>query len=196
LAFVAALQHLTGHQRAVLIIREVLGFSAVETADLLDTSVPAVNSVLQRARATAGARLPERSQQDALRQLGDVHVQDLAARYADAIQRSDIEGLCSMLADDATWSMPPAPNWYRGIPAIARFHTDFVASERWRHRTTPANGQLAVGCYTFNSAERCYVGGVLDVLTLTGDRIAAVTAFIGADFSSFGLPHSLPVESI
>jgi RNA polymerase sigma-70 factor (ECF subfamily) len=129
-----------------------------------------------------------------LRQLGEVHVRNLAARYANAIQRSDIPGLCSMLADDATWYMPPAPNWYRGLPAIAGFHTDFVASERWRHRTTRANGQLAVGCYTFRAAEDCYVGGVLDVLTLDGEQIVAVTAFIGADFSSFGLPETLPTD--
>jgi RNA polymerase sigma-70 factor (ECF subfamily) len=213
LAFVAALQHLTAHQRAVLIMREVAGFSANETADLLDTTVPAVNSALQRARAVAASGLPAQSQQTTLRSLGDERVRDLAERYADAIERTDIDGLCSMLTADAIWSMPPLPNWYQGHSAIAEFHTRDVSSEQWLHRTAHANGQLAVGCYILESTRDCYVGSVLDVLTLDGDKIAAVTAFftseqlgrlghgddghVGAvSLPRFGLPDTLPVPPV
>jgi RNA polymerase sigma-70 factor (ECF subfamily) len=211
LAFVAALQYLTPHQRAVLVMREVVGFSAIETAEALDTTVGAVNSALQRARAAAAARLPERSQQAVLQSLGDGQVRALAERYADAIERSDIDGLCSMLTEDATWSMPPHPHWYRGHAAIAEFHVRDVSAERWRHLASRANGQLAVGCYIYDADCECFIGSVLDVLTLEGDRIAAVTAFftaaafrndgdigerfVGAvSFPRFGLPETLPAR--
>jgi RNA polymerase sigma-70 factor (ECF subfamily) len=212
LSFVAALQHLPPQQRAVLIIRQVLGFSALETAELLDTTVPAVNSALQRARATTATLLPDRSQGRTLAALGDDRVRDLAGRYADAIERSDIDGLCAMLTEDATWSMPPDPEWYRGLPDIAAFHIESVAPECWRHRPARANGQLAVGGYMYDPGLDSYVATVLDVLTLRGDRIAAVTAFFTTaqlqqmgpeetwsiapvEFARFGLPETLPAES-
>jgi len=211
LSFVAALQHLTAQQRAVLIIRDVLGFSAIETAELLDTTVPAVNSLLQRARGAAATRLPERSQQDSLRAMGDERIRELAERYAAAIAHNDVDGLCSMLTADATWSMPPHPHWFSGRSAIAEFLANDVASERWRHRTSHANGQLAVGCYTFDADRGCFLGSVLDVLTVEGSQIASVTAFfttellqkmgydgaqfVGAvEFARFGLPATLPVQ--
>ncbi|MGO9557962.1 MAG: RNA polymerase subunit sigma-70 [Acidimicrobiales bacterium] len=144
LAFVLAIQHLPHRQRAVLILREVLGYSASEVADLLDTTAQAVNSALQRARATAAARLPARSQQLELRLLGDDGMRELAHRYAVAIERNDVDTLLSMLTEDATWAMPPHPVWYQGHAAIAEFHANFVSSESWRHIATRANGQLAV----------------------------------------------------
>jgi RNA polymerase sigma-70 factor (ECF subfamily) len=209
LAFVVALQHLPPRQRAVLILREVLGYSASEVATLLNTTVPAVNSALQRARSTAAARLPKRTQQAELRLLGADGERELAERYADAIDRNDIEMLLSMLTEEATWAMPPCPGWYQGRSAIAEFHAASVSTERWRHVATRANGQLAVGGYTFDEAKGCYVGSVLDVLTLDGGRIAAVIGFITADifvrdgvethrfsasesFPRFGLPVELP----
>jgi RNA polymerase sigma-70 factor (ECF subfamily) len=164
LSLVAALQHLPPQQRAVLIIRQVLGFSALETAELLDTTVPAVNSALQRARATTATLLPDRSQGRTLAALGDDRVRDLAGRYADAIERSDIDGLCAMLTEDATWSMPPDPEWYRGLPDIADFHIESVAPERWRHWPARANGQLAVGGYMYDPGLDSYVATVLGVL--------------------------------
>jgi RNA polymerase sigma-70 factor (ECF subfamily) len=210
LAFVAALQYLTAHQRAVLIIRDVLGFSALETAELLGTTVPAVNSALQRARAAANGKVPECSQRETLETLGGERLRDIAERYADAIDNGDINGLCSMLTAEATWSMPPHPRWYRGQDAIAEFHVREVSRLRWRHRPTRANGQLAVGCYIYDDDRDCFIASVLDVLTLDGGLIAAVTAFftahqmenlssevdqfVGAvDFARFGLPDSLPV---
>jgi len=209
LAFVAALQYLPAQQRAVLILREVLAFSASEVAELLDTTVTAVNSALQRARAAAATRLPVRSQQVMLRSLGDEKVRNLAARYSQAIENGDIDGLLSMLTEEATWTMPPLATWYRGREAIAEFHYRYVSSQHWRHLTTRASGQLAVGCYTLDDHRRRYVASVLDVLTLDGGRIAQVTGFITAEplghsgheehrfagaetFLRYGLPTELP----
>ncbi len=193
LAFVAALQYLPPLQRAVLILREVLGFSNKETADLLGTTVPAVQSALQRGRAAARDRIPGRSQQAALRTLGDKRLQELVSRYCDAIERGDADAVVAMLTEDAAWSMPPIVTWYRGRPAIAGFLRDYGFNEAWRHIATRANGQPAV----------------VEVLTLDGDRIAEVTCFVTAEllsrwgdeddrfigataFPRFGLPPVLP----
>jgi RNA polymerase sigma-70 factor (ECF subfamily) len=210
LAFVVALQQLPPLQRAVLILREVVGFSAAETAGQLATSVPAVNSALQRARATIAGRLPAQSQQACLRALGDAKVKTLAERYADAIERGDTDVLVNMLTADATWSMPPSPTWYSGLASVTGFLTKCVFEVDWRHRVTSANGQLAVGCYVYDRDRGRYVAAVLDVLTLDGDRIASVTGFqtaeqlrkwgedgilLGAEiFPKFGLPYELPSE--
>ena len=204
LAFIAVIQHVPPRQRAVLILREVLGYSAQETADLLEMSVAAVNSSLQRARSAIADRLPSTTQSEELTRLGDDAVQELARRYSDAIDHADVPGILALLTDDATWSMPPHPDFYQGRRAIERFHQDDVSQVRWRHRTTSANGQLAVGCYIFDDERDAYVGWVLDVLTLRNGLIAHVTAFFSAaglgrseehtgyedavDFADFGLP--------
>jgi hypothetical protein len=109
LAFIAALQHLPGRQRAVLILREVLGFSAREVADSLDTTTASVNSAMQRARKAVDERLPEHSQQATLRSLGDARIAGVVNDYMDALDRGDIEKVLAMLTEDATWSMPPFP---------------------------------------------------------------------------------------
>ena len=194
IAFMILLQELPPLQRAVLILRDVLGFTAAETSLQLETSVPSVTSALQRARATATAALPARSQQEALRALGDRAVADLAHRYATALETGDVDALLGMLTDDATWSMPPTPTWYQGRESLRVWLVRDPLLERWQHRATYANGQLAVGCYLFDSASGCYQPAVIDVLTLDGDKIAAVTAFLLDDstaaetFASFGLP--------
>jgi RNA polymerase sigma-70 factor (ECF subfamily) len=193
LAFVAALQHLSPPQRAALILREVLGFSAREVADSLDTTVASVNSALQRARKTLAELLPEQSQQATLRELGDERVRALAAQYADAIERADIEALLAMLTEDAAWSMPPLATWYHGHESIALFLAEYPLTLRWRHVPTHANGQVAVGCYPWNEQRGCYVAEVIDVLTLRGEQIAQITAFIDNEvFARFGLPTELP----
>jgi RNA polymerase sigma-70 factor (ECF subfamily) len=193
LAFVAALQHLPANQRAVLILREVLGFSAKEVAESLDTSVASVNSALQRARVTVDERLPERSQQATLRSLGDERLREIVEGYIDALETGDLDAIVSMLTEDATWSMPPTPGWYRGYDSIAAFLSEGPFRERWRHVPTRANGQLAVGCYLWDAVKRGYVAAVLDVLTLRGGSIAAVTAFVDPEiFGRFGLPEQLP----
>jgi RNA polymerase sigma-70 factor (ECF subfamily) len=180
LAFVAALQHLPPNQRAVLILREVLGFSAQETADALETTVASVNSALQRARRTVDERLPERSQQETLRMLGDEKLRELVERYADAMNRADVDAVVAMLAEDAAWSMPPLPQWFEGLDALRGFLVRGPLSGQWRWRRVPAhaNGQLAVAAYTWVEATQDHRPFALDVLTLRGDRIAAVTSFI------------------
>src|SRR6476660_3736832 len=112
LAFVAALQHLPANQRAVLILREVLGFSAKEAAETLDTTTASVNSALQRARATVQERLPERSQQQALQSLGDERLRELVDRYVRAWERADVETVVELLTEDAVFAMPPLGTWF------------------------------------------------------------------------------------
>ncbi len=189
LAFVAAVQHLPGTQRAALLLRDVLGFRAREVADALDTSVESVNSALARARRVVRERLPERTQQATLRALGDDAVRSTVERYMDALDRADVDAIVGLLSEEATWSMPPLPEYYRGLPAIRGFLEGGPAKRRWRHLPARANGQAAVGCYMWDG-ER-YAAYVIDVLTFDGPRIAAVTAFIDSSlFPSFGLPET------
>ncbi len=190
------LQRLPPLQRAVLVLRDVLGFSAAEVSAQLGTSVAAVNSALQRARATAQTWLPAASQQAELRALGTRRVARLAERYADALETGDADTLLGLLTADATWSMPPYTDWYTGHDTLREWLLRDPLAQRWRHRPTWANGQLAVGCYLHVAAADDFLPWVIDVLTLTsGGQIAAVTAFIVADepdpaaiFASFGLP--------
>jgi RNA polymerase sigma-70 factor (ECF subfamily) len=121
LAFVAALQHLPARQRAVLIPRDVLGFSAREVAETLDTSPASVDSALQRAHRSVDQRLPSQSQQATLRALGDERLSALVGGYVDAWERGDVEAVVAMLAQDARITMPPIPTWYRGRDAVAAF---------------------------------------------------------------------------
>jgi RNA polymerase sigma-70 factor, ECF subfamily len=189
LAFVAAVQHLPPNQRAALILRDVLGFSAREVAETLETTVTSVNSAMQRARAAVDQRLPERSQQATLRALGDERVRSLVERYMDALERGDVDAIVGMLSEEATWSMPPHRSLYRGHEQILGFLHEGPLNVRWRHLPAHANGQPAVGCYGWVAERGRYEAYVLDVLTLDGSRIAAVTSFITpAIFRSFGLP--------
>jgi RNA polymerase sigma-70 factor (TIGR02960 family) len=186
LAFVAALQHLSAVQRAVLLMRDVLGFSAAEVADHLGTSTASVNSALQRARKTIASDAP--SQQRILGELGDEGVAKTVHRWADAWHRGDVDAIVTMLAEDARYSMPPLAEWYRGHDEIHAFLLGGPLRYRWRFLPTIANGQLAFGTYRWDSDQRRYVPNGLDVLTLGGDRVAAVTAFLTADLTRFGLP--------
>jgi len=151
LAFVAALQLLPARQRAVLILREVLGFSAQEVAETLETTVASVNSALQRARKTVDERLPDHSQQATLRSLGDERIRALVEDYMAAMERADVPAVLAMLTEEATWSMPPMSAWYSGREAIADFLTGYALMERWRHAPTRASGQAAVGCYSWDA---------------------------------------------
>ena len=180
LAFVAALQNLPANQRAALILREVLGFSAQDAADSLDTSVASVNSALQRARKTVDERLPEESQQATLRTLGDERLREIVESYMDAMERGDVNAVVDMLAEEAAWSMPPLGSWFRGHEALRAFleRGPLSGRFRWRHLPTRANGQPAVGCYTWHEDEGAFLPFALDVLTLSGTRIKEVTAFI------------------
>jgi RNA polymerase sigma-70 factor, ECF subfamily len=193
LAFVAALQHLPGTQRAVLILREVLGFSAQEVATSLETTVPSVNSALQRARKSIAERVPSRSQQATLRSLGDRRVRELVAAYVDAWSKADVDALRALLAEDAVFSMPPWASWWRGRDTIAGFSTEaaeFCATAL--SVPVSANGQAAVAYYSLDADTGRYRATAVDVLTFDDASIAEITAFIApAAFAGFGLPDEL-----
>jgi RNA polymerase sigma-70 factor (ECF subfamily) len=189
LAFIAALQHLTPSQRAVLVLRDVLGFSARETAESLETTVASVNSALQRARKTVDERIPERSQQTTLRALGDDLVREIVERYIGAWERGDVGAIAAMLAEDATFAMPPYPMWWQGRDVIAALGADPVH----RYLPTHANGQPANAAYRWDPKRAAYVAEALEVLTLEGSEVKAMTAFMIPEvFRHFGLPDQLP----
>ena len=196
LAFIAALQHLPARQRAVLILREVLGLSAREVAESLETTAAAVNSALQRARKRSRTGFPARSQQATLRSLGDDGLRDLVQGYVAAWEQRDVEAIVAMLVDDATFAMPPHPNWWRGRDAVIEFITS-TGRPRLRQVPARANGQLATGWYLWNPRRQAYVPASLEVLTIEGTRVAEITAFVLPElFTRFGLPAELPRASL
>jgi len=180
LAFIAAMQHLTPSQRAALILCDVLGFSAREAAETLDTTTAAVTSALQRARRVTDERLPDRSQQETLRSLGDQRLNDIVRAYTDAWEREDIDAVVSLLTDDATFAMPPLQTWFSGREAIAVFLRGGPLSGRWKWRPvrTTANGQEALGYYGWDETARRFVPFALNILTLSEGAISGVTAFL------------------
>jgi RNA polymerase sigma-70 factor (ECF subfamily) len=194
LAFVAAIQHLPARQRAVLLLRDVLGWTAAETAVLLDASVPSVNSALQRARATLGKRLPnDRAPGKAP---PDDRQRVLLERYVQTWESADLDGFVALLREDAILSMPPHPQWYLGPAAIRRF-----LSYAWsaggpggrRFLPTAANGQPAFALYAHGRTATDFPAHSIWLPTLRGDAIAGLTGFIDARlFARFGLPASLP----
>ena len=204
LAFIVALQHLPATQRAALILRDVLGFSASEAAETLETTVASVNGALRRARKAAAERLPAQSQQVALRALGDDGLSKLVKRYVDAWEQGDVDAILAMLVEDATFTMPPLPTWYRGHQAIALFLTRYALRDRWRLVPARANGQLAFACYAWDAETESHTALSLDVLTLEGTRATEVTSFVTPHtrgparerfavdvFERFGLPDRL-----
>jgi RNA polymerase sigma-70 factor (ECF subfamily) len=203
LAFIAALQHLPARQRAALILRDVLGFSARETAESLDTTVASANSALQRARKAAGERLPAESQQATLRALGEERLAEIVDGYVEAWERGDVEAIVAMLAEDAVVAMPPMPTWYAGREAIAGFLRMAFAGpwtgtrfEEGRRRVRlvrgRASGQLALGAYGWDERRGAYRPYALQVLTLRGDRIADITGFVTPEtLPAVGLPAEL-----
>lgn len=191
LAFVAAVQHLPGNQRAAVLLFDVLGYSASEIATMLATSTAAVNSALQRARRTLADRVPATTQARELDRLGDEGAAMLVAKYCAALEGRDVDGLLSLLTADATWSMPPLPNWYRGLVAVRDFveRLPLGSCGTWRHRPTRANGQPAVASYLAPLEGDPFSAWSINVFTLRDGRIAEITSFIGPDhFASFGLP--------
>lgn len=199
LAFVAALQHLPGNQRAALLLFEVIGFSVAEIAAAMATTSASVNSALQRARRTVAEKVPEPSQQQTLRRIGDTMAREVVARFATALERGDADALVSLLTEDVTWSMPPLAHWYQGLEAVTDFavRVPLTGCGSWRHLPTSANAQPAVGCYLRGHDETgAHVGWSIDVLTLRRGRIAEITSFLGRDhFATFGLPDALPATA-
>jgi RNA polymerase sigma-70 factor (ECF subfamily) len=191
LAFVAALQHLPARQRAVLVLREVLGFSAREVAESLETSAASVNSALQRARRAVDERLPAQSQQATLRALGDEGLREVVQRYVEAWESRNVDALTALLVEDATFEMPPHPNWFHGRDAVIAFITG-TGKPRLRYVLTRANGQIAVGWYMWNGRPGRYLPTALEVLTLEGARVKDIVAFVLPElFARFGLPSEL-----
>jgi RNA polymerase sigma-70 factor (ECF subfamily) len=179
LAFIAALQHLPARQRAVLILRDVLGFSGAEVATALATTPASVYSMLQRAHQTVEQRIPELSQQATLRSLGDERLRAIVEGYVRAWERNDVDALAAMLTDGATIAMPPAATWYRGRDAVVAVLKELPLScgMRWRMTPTRANGQLAVLGY-LPDVSGTFVPNHLAVLTLRGSLIDEINAFI------------------
>jgi len=194
LAFIAALQHLPARQRAVLILRDVLGFSAREVAEALETTAVSVDSALQRAHKTVDERVPEQSQQAALRLLGDVALRDVVDGYVDAWERGDVDAVVAMLAENATIAMPPMPTWYRGRDAVAAFLRGWplAGERRWRLVPARANGQLAFAHYIWDEEKDSFMAHSVNVLALRGAHIDEITAFLAPEaFARFGLPDEI-----
>ncbi|MFY0409384.1 RNA polymerase subunit sigma-70 [Solicola sp. PLA-1-18] len=194
LAFVAALQHLPGNQRAALILFEVLSYSAAEIAAVMDTSVASVNSALQRARAVVASKVPPRSQQQTLRLIEDDHLREVVAGYASALERGDVDSLVALFTQDVTWSMPPLPHWYAGLVDVTAFAATVPLGScgSWHHRVVEANAQRAVASYLRPQENGPYDAWAINILTLRDGLISEVTSFIGVEhFATFGLPASL-----
>ena len=196
LAFVGGLQHLPPQQRAVLVLRDVLGFRAAEVAEILDTSEAAVSSLLQRARAALESRLPAAGR-DRAPLPNSKREREVVGQFANAIEDGDIDAVVALLTDDAWLTMPPYPYQYQGRGAIG----NFLRVRGTRHDAplrlvpTRANGQPAFGCYfpcPHTEIARAY--GLM-VLTLAGSDIAEITFFADSGvFPQFGLPRSVPKQ--
>lgn len=192
LAFVAALQHLPPKQRAALLLAEVLGWSASEIAGCLDTSVAAINSALQRARATLAAR-----DLDGTGASLSEEQSKLLERYVEAFERYDVDRLTTLLREDATLSMPPFALWLRGRETIAAWLLGRGCGCRGsRLVPTAANGLPAFGQYRPGADGQPHTPWALIVLELSGDRIANWNAFLDTQtlFPRFGLPMELPAR--
>jgi RNA polymerase sigma-70 factor (ECF subfamily) len=193
LAFVVALQHIPQRQRSVLILRDVLGFSARETAEALDTTVASVNSALQRARQTVARQLPGPTQLTILRSLGEERLREIAQRFMDAFESGDITTIMSLLTEDVAFSMPAEGTRCHGQDAVSRsWLMPDGPPNSLRYIQTQANGQLAFGVYRLDPESGSYLPLALDVVSLRGTVVAAVAAFRQpASFARFGLPTAV-----
>jgi RNA polymerase sigma-70 factor (ECF subfamily) len=203
LAFLAAIQHLPPRQRAVLILRDVMGWPATETAELLDLSVAAVKSALQRARATLKEHLPPRREEWAPEADPTEAERNLLERYVDTFHRADFDGMAALLSEDVRQLMPPNPQWLAGRAALLELTAEVLdpAAEHylgaWRSLPTRANRQPAVAHYVQHPDApetrdlppgASYGAQVLDVLRVEGGKVVEITSFEPAVFPSFGLP--------
>jgi RNA polymerase sigma-70 factor (ECF subfamily) len=195
LAFLTALQRLRPRQRAVLVLRDVLAFRAAEVAEMLGATEVSVNRTLQRARH-ALERATRPGQRNVTPLPGSREERELVARFTAAFEAGDVPGVVALLSDDALLTMPPEPLEYEGPAAIGRFLSTVPAGgvlERFRLVPTRANGQPAFGCYLRDPRAPIAHAYGLMVLTLRGDRVAAITGFPDTSvFRSFGLPRTLP----
>ena len=197
LAFLIALQHLTPAQRAVLLLREVMEWSAVEVAEWLDLSVPAVNSALQRARQTVQRRSKENGNETPVAPPRS-QLQNLLDRYMTLWHQADVPGLVALLREDAWLTMPPLPAWVHGRTDIATLLElrIFTPDKQWRLLPTHANGCPAFGVYRREVGEDVYQLSSLWVLGVEGQQIGSIVVFLDvASFIAFGLPSTIEVEA-
>jgi RNA polymerase sigma-70 factor (ECF subfamily) len=192
LAFLAAIQHLPPRRRAVLILRDVLGWSAKDTAAALAVSVASVNSALQRARATLKTHLPQHRIDWAPSADPSAAERALLHRYVDAHERGDVDALARLLRDDARVSAPPLPLWFDGRDAFLASARRSATAGRFRFVPTAANGQLAAAGYVRREGDSAYRPQSIDVLRIEDGLVAELTAFLRPDlFAAFGLPAQL-----
>lgn len=193
LAFLAAVQHLPAKQRAVLVLRDVLGWPASETAALLEDTVPAVNSALQRARVTLRKHLPPRRADWS----GEPNPREKAVvrKIVEATERGDMELMAEALREDVTWTMPPQPEWHVGRDVLVELWTPVMvgpeAFGEWKVIETRANRQPALANYVRKPGGDRFEPVSLDVLRVEGDGIADLITFPPDRFPLFGLPASL-----
>jgi RNA polymerase sigma-70 factor (TIGR02960 family) len=192
LAFVTALQVLPPRQVAVLVLRDVLGFPAREVADMLDTTVESVKSALKRARAGLHSRLPPAADRERSPACDSPSEDAIVAKFVRAYESADLDALVALLTDDVFMSMPPIPLEYEGREVVARFCAVlFGLGRKVDLVRTQANGQPAFGIYVSTPTGVRHGTGLV-VLTLTSDRICALTRFESTVLPWFGLPRSLP----
>jgi len=193
LAFIVALQNLPPRQRAVLVLRDVLGFRTAEVTEMLDTGPTAVKGALQRARATLERRAPSA---DRAPRPSSAREAELVARFADAVQSGDVDDVVALLTEDALLTMPPLPLEYQGHDPIAAFlrHRADLRGAALRVVPTRANTQPAFGCYLPDAHAAIARPYGLIVLTLEREAVAAITWFSDTGlFRHFGLPRTLPL---
>ncbi len=192
IAFVAAIQHLPPRQRASLILRDVAGFSARETAKLLGTSVPAVNSGLQRARDRLRERLPSR-RDEWPRSAPPAEQREVARRYVEAAARRDFSALAALVREDARFSFPPRPLWYDGLEAFRRGSEKHAAPGEHLFVAAQANLQPAVAIYLRAPGQARYRPLALEVLRVEEGRVVEAVDWSRPElFEAFGLPMSFP----
>jgi RNA polymerase sigma-70 factor (TIGR02960 family) len=197
LAFVAALQHLPGTQRAVLILRDVLEFSAAEVARTLDTTPASVNSALQRARTAVDERVPDITQQAELDAIGANGQRGLVDAFVSAWERADVAALLDLLAQDAQFTMPPLPAWFRGREDVGRFLAERVFATPWRLVPLRANGRLGFACYSFEPGAVRFRLGAINLLSLRAGQIIQIAGFLDPDLHRhLGLPTELPGQDL
>lgn len=188
LAFVAALQHLPGTQRAVLLLREVLEFSAAETAQMLGTSVASVNSALQRAQQTVKMRMPSAQ----VHRLEGQDLHDLLQRFVTAWEHRDIDAMARLLAEDARFTMPPLPAWFNGRRFALKFFAERVFETPWRLQPLHGNGQPGFACYMQQAGNDRFTPGGVVLLRLRDGLIDSIDSFIDpAVCRRFGMPDAL-----
>jgi RNA polymerase sigma-70 factor, ECF subfamily len=193
LAFLVAIQHLPPRQRAVLILRDVLGWSAKQIAELLDSSVASANSALGRARSTLRRHLPARRSEWSAGSDPTQQERSLLRRYMEAHERADATALAALLRDDVRLAMPPLPERYAGREAVVAFHAQVYEAYRWRAVLTRANRQPAVALYTRQPGDTEYRAAVIDVLRVQDGLVAQIDSFVLPGlFAAFGLPPTLP----